>query len=306
MKAIFCLLACLCASPLAAERLLVENGQPRAEIVVALSPPRTVRLAAQELQNYVEKITGAHLAIVTQPGGAAVPIYVGRSEHTDRLRITADGLQDGAYRIVSGDGWLVLIGQDSEFAPIEPWARSNADIASGKLQRQWDEITGALWGVPNASLYKNRFTLPGDTGLPDAQRKAEQKPPRLEIWGFDERGSYNAVCGLLMKLGVRWYAPGELGEVLPALRTIPLPKIDETVRPDFPIRRFNVRFGVHGHEMAMWAMRLGSRDPYGVQVAHGLQTMTHRDEIFARHPDWFALYGGKRQRAGTSLPGCHR
>ena len=97
-----------------------------------------------------------------------------------------------------------------------------------------------------------------------------------------------------MKLGVRWYAPGELGEVLPALKTIPLPTVDETVRPDFPIRRFNVRFGVHGHELAMWAMRLGIRDPYGIQVAHGMDDMTHRDEILAKHPDWFALYGGKR------------
>ena len=174
LKPLLQLLIGLCfASPLAAETLLVDNGQPRAAIVVAQSPPRTVRLAAQELQNYVEKITGAHLPIVTQPGRAGtVPIYVGRSEHTDRLRITAEGLQDGAYRIVSGDGWLVLIGQDTEFTPIEPWARNNADIVSGKLQREWDQITGALWGVPQATLYKNRFTLPGDTGLPDEQRKA--------------------------------------------------------------------------------------------------------------------------------------
>jgi predicted negative regulator of RcsB-dependent stress response len=296
MKPFLCLLIGLCfASPLAAETLLVENGQPRAVIVVARSPLRTVRLAAQELQDYVEKITGAHLPIVTQPGRTrAVPIYVGRSEYTDRLRITADGLQDGAYRIVAGDGWLVLIGRDTEFAPIEPWARNNAEIVSGKLQREWDRITGAHWGVPQATLYKSRFTVPGDTGLPDAERKAGQKLAPLEMWGFDERGTLNAVCGLLRKLGVRWYAPGELGEVLPALHTVALPKMDETVRPDFPIRRFNVRFGVHGHELAMWAMRLGMRDPYGIQVAHGMHTMTHRDEILTGHPDWFALYGGKR------------
>lgn len=296
MKPLFSLLIGLyCASPLAAETLLVENGQPRAVIVVAPSPPRTVRLAAQELQDTVEKISGAHLPIVTQPDLAATAaIYVGRSPHTDRLQITADGLRDGAYRIVSGDGRLVLIGQDTEFAPIEPWARNNADIVSGKLQREWDQITGALWGAPHPTLYKNRFTLPGDTGLPDEERRAGQKLAPLEIWGFDERGSFNAVCGFLMKLGARWYAPGELGEVLPSLRTIRLPEVDETVRPDFPIRRFNVRFGVHGRDLAMWAMRLGARDPYGIQVAHGMAEMTHRDEILAEHPDWFALYGGKR------------
>jgi hypothetical protein len=83
--------------------------------------------------------------------------------------------------------------------------------------------------------------------------------------------------------------------VLPALRTIRLPPLDETVRPDFPIRRFNVRFGVHGQNRARWAMRLGIRDPYGIGVAHGMAEMTDRPEIFAKHPDWFALYGGKRQ-----------
>ena len=25
-----------------------------------------------------------------------------------------------------------------------------------------------------------------------------------------------------------------------------------------------------------------------------MDTMTQRDEILVRHPDWFALYGGKR------------
>ena len=39
----------------------VRSLSSRAAIVVAESPPRTVRLAAQELQNYVQKITGAHL-----------------------------------------------------------------------------------------------------------------------------------------------------------------------------------------------------------------------------------------------------
>jgi hypothetical protein len=279
----------------AVEASLVDRGLPRAEIVIAAHPPRTARLAAQELQTYLEKISGAHLPIVTQPAGEGIAkIYVGRSEHTDRLRIDVEGLKDGAFRMVSGDRWLALLGEDTEFTPIEPWAKSNAEIVSGKAQRAWDEITGALWGVPNLLIYKDRMNLPGDTGLPDAERPPGKVKP-LEMWSFDERGSFNAVCGYLRKLGVRWYAPGELGEVIPTLKTIPLPAIDETVRPDFPIRRFNVRFGAHGPNLAMWAMRLGSRDPYAIQCAHGMDAMTNRDEIMAKHPDWFALYGGQRQ-----------
>ena len=93
---------------------------------------------------------------------------------------------------------------------------------------------------------------------------------------------------------MRWYLPGELGEVVPRLDTVTLSPLDETVKPDFAVRRFNVRFGTLGFETARWAMRLDMRDPNELQVAHGMDSMTGNDAIFAKHPDWFALYGGKR------------
>ncbi|HID22853.1 MAG TPA: hypothetical protein EYP14_10705, partial [Planctomycetaceae bacterium] len=66
------------------------------------------------------------------------------------------------------------------------------------------------------------------------------------------------------------------------------------MRPDFAVRRINFRFAVHGPELSLWAMRLGLRDPYGLQIAHGMTTMTDRREVLEAHPDWFALYGGRR------------
>jgi hypothetical protein len=51
----------------------------------------------------------------------------------------------------------------------------------------------------------------------------------------------------------------------------------------------------------MWAMRLGTRNDEKIQIAHGLASMTGNDAIFAAHPDWFALYGGKRDyKSGDS------
>lgn len=290
-----CVLGLYALPAFAADLVLVEDGQPRAQIVISEKPARTTRLAAHELQTYVEKISGAKLPIVTQPSNEhPVKVYVGKSEHTDRLKIDAAGLKHGAYRIVSGDDWLVLIGDDSDFTPIEPWARHNGEIVNGKTQAEWDKITGAQWGVPGILMYKNRFTLPGDIGLPTARDAAVKVAP-LPLWGFDERGSFNAVNGWLQRLGARWYLPGELGEVLPALKTIRQPPIDETVRPDFALRRFNVRFATVGYDTAMWSMRLGMRDPFDIQDAHGLDNMTNRAEVFAAHPEWFALYGGKRR-----------
>ncbi len=288
-------LACIAAAPPAfAEAFITKDGQPRAEIVVAENARRTTRLAAQELQDDLKKISGAHLPIVTAPTGSAAKIFVGRSGHTDALKLKTDDLKDGAYRLASGDDWLALLGEDTEFAPIEPWARSNAQIVEGSPLREWRASTRSLWNLPNVLIYKNRFHIPGETGLPNAARTATKMKP-LEVWAEDERGSFNAVCGFLHKLGARWYAPGEIGEVMPSLKTIALPKLEETVRPDFPIRRFNVRFGVHGEAMARWAMRLGARDPYGIEAAHGMDTITDNGETFAAHPEWFSLYGGKRR-----------
>jgi len=59
-------------------------------------------------------------------------------------------LKVGEYRISVGPGFVALLGQDTEFTPIEPWAKHNGELASGKLQRAWDQITGALWGAPTA------------------------------------------------------------------------------------------------------------------------------------------------------------
>ena len=78
---------------MAADAFLVRDGHPKAEIITTEDPPRTTRLAAYELQTYVEKITGAILPITNAPGGdMPVQIYVGRSAHTDRLGLSDEGL----------------------------------------------------------------------------------------------------------------------------------------------------------------------------------------------------------------------
>ncbi len=265
----------LLASSALAQPFLVENGQPRAEIVIAEKPTRTQRIAAHEFRQQIEKISGAKLPIVTQPSGKAVKVFVGASAHSP---VKADGLKEGAYRIASGADWLALIGDDADFKPVGPFAKHNGDIP--RAQAEWEKIVAAPYGLPAPGLYKHRtkVTLDGET---------------LELWGLDERGSFNAVTAFLQKLGARWYLPGELGEVLPSMKSIELPKLDETVRPDFALRQFNFRFATCGPDSALWVMRLGIRNDERLQIAHGMANMTNREEVFAQHPEWFAIYGGK-------------
>ncbi|MCB1064351.1 MAG: DUF4838 domain-containing protein [Verrucomicrobiae bacterium] len=295
MKSRFLKVALVFLFPLisSAESFLVENGQAKAEIIIADDPPRTVHLAARELQVYVEKITGAQLKISTEPMGQPIKIYVGESEHTRKLGIATDDLNYGAYRIVAGEDWLVLIGQDSDFTPIEPWPKSNDDMRSGRMQAQWDAITGAQWGYPHSQLHKHYSGRNNLFGTPEETRTDDEG--NVHVWTYDERGSFNAVCGFLRDLGVRWYLPGEIGEVLPETKSIALPTGDRTVHPDFPMRILNFRPGVYGRDAMMWGFRLGVRQPYGRQAAHGMHNMTDNEPTLEKHPDWFALYGGKRQ-----------
>ena len=296
----------------AEDQFLVDDGKANAEIIINESPARSTRLAAAELQTYVGKISGARLPIRVEPSAdVPVQIYVGESPHAGKLGVTADRLEHGAYRITSGEKWLALIGDDTDFTPKEPWAKNNSGRGA-KLQSAWEKASGLPFGVPNGGLYKYRERMP----------EALAKEDREYLWQFDERGSFNAVCGFLRRLGVRWYLPGELGEVVPKMKSIPLPRrevtrrvsegksestkavkfladasgylFDETVRPDFEIRQFSVRFATADEEVMRWAMRLGIRHPYGLMIAHGMHTMTHPDILKTQHPDWFALYGGKR------------
>ena len=281
-----------------AESYLVEDGLGRAEIVIAEKPTRTQRLAAVELQTYVEKMSGARLPITHQPGEAAVQVYIGQSDHTAKLGITAQGLKHGAYRTVADDNWLVFIGDDSNFTPIEPWPRGNNDIASGKMQAEWNKITGRHWGYMHSQLHKH-YSGPNSLFGTANERETDEQG-NVHVWTYDERGSYNAVCGFLRDLGVRWYMPGEIGEIVPRRKSIALPRgtegrYDRTVRPDFPMRICNFRAAVYGRDVMMWGFRLGVRQPYGRQAAHGLHGMTDNLRTLEDHPDWFALYGGKRQ-----------
>ena len=292
-----CVAACI--GSVQAAPWIVEDGQPRAEIIIAERPARSVRLAAADLQEYIQKISGARLPTVTEPSGKAVRLFVGRSPYTDELGITAEGLRYGAYRLVSGDDWLVLLGDDTEFVPRKPWARNNAGIVSGELQKAWEAAAGGFWGAPNATMWKDRHKVPAAVGLPDAAPRPGKRDS-FEVWAYDERGSFNAVSAFLRRLGVRWLLPGDLGEIVPRRDSIALPTIDETVRPDFEIRQFSF----HGpREWTQWARRLGVRYPYGMRTAHGMSRLA-RQAIFDAHPDWFATYGGKR-RFDPEESKCH-
>lgn len=258
--------------------LIVDDGQPRGRIVITDAPTRTAKLAAEQLQLYIRKMSGATLPIETQPADDAVNLYIGAA--AQRVGVTAEGLRYGAFRIRSGDNWLALVGDDSEFTPIAPYRRNKSRPESQRAQDEWNKLTGENFGMPNSQLCTH-------------QGKG--------FWAHDQWGSLNAVIDFLRGEGCRWYVPHEIGEVVPQQKTIALPTVDKTVEPDFALRfpsQVGRRFGNGPATMdeVLWQMRMGfyfGKDLIPMDIGHGM-TRVH-GHYAQEHPEWFALYGGKRE-----------
>lgn len=271
----------------AAAPFLVRDSQAQAEIVISAKPPRMTKLAAEELQAYIVKITGAKLPISTEPSkDVPVQIYVGKSDFTDRLKVNDEGLKHGAFRIVSGKDHLVLLGHDSDFALPKFHLTTAGHLP--EFLKTWDKATGEHWGFANGNLYKEYSGI-------------------LKAWARDERGSLNAVYEFLRMQGVRWYLPGDLGEVVPKKTTLEVPEINKTVRPDFLLRfpyQYARMFGHQGctRDEALWQLRLGFSQAadvigdFGMSLSHGMNPIYERKEVREAHPEYYLLSNGIRDR----------
>lgn len=283
---------------LAAETLLVDKGVPCAQIVIAAeNRPRMVTLAALELQHHIQKMSGARLPIVTSPDvSVRVKIYVGKSPATDKLGVTDKDLKYGAYRMVSGPDWLVLLGNDFDFTPPADLPEKLGDT---KAESELNKAVEAKTKRESSFPFK-----------PDTVLDAHYGKGATELWltggnttrGFeyeDENGSLNAVCEFLRGLGVRWYMPGKLGEVLPERESIVLAAMNKTVVPDTHFRSWMWNnYSRFSFDDVLWGRRIGMNSPYqklgDAGGAHGL-THVHSGEAMKKaHPEYYAILGGKR------------
>lgn len=168
---------------------LVVDGAPAATIVISAealeaaplaprrgatgTPAEKIRLAADDLQHYIQRITGAKLPIVA----AGQPV----------------------------EGAAILVGASSATANI-----NGLDLPAGVTKTRDDEAS---------ILYCD-----GDL---------------LVLAGNDDgpyHGTHNAVSLYLESLGVRWFIPGEFGEVVPQMKTIRCAALNRVEKPSFRFR----------------------------------------------------------------------
>lgn len=240
------------------EFVLVDNGRSNAEIVIETDALATVRYAAEELREYVNKISGVNLTIVEIGPNAAVPadgkprVFVGENAFTRTLGLDIGSLKSDGFFVRATPNALVLAGLDEPVPYVEN---------------------------------------PNPTG-----RYEQGFNQDLKLCAIGQTGSLFAVYHFLRQYcGVMWIWPGELGEVVPKSQRISLPLSDYTVEPDFELRMYySFSFG-RDPVAAKWYRRAGFGSPSDpMHPNHSAHLIYQRKSNHENHPEWFALQSDER------------
>lgn len=109
------------------------------------------------------------------------------------------------------------------------------------------------------------------------------------IEGATPEASYFAVAWLLQhEAGVRWYAPGPLGELIPHRGEWSLPDLDIIIEPAYVSRELS---GFDTPAGATWARHNGFRGR--LEFSHAMGRVFPAN-LYAAHPEWFPLLWGRR------------
>ncbi|MCY2954664.1 MAG: DUF4838 domain-containing protein [Planctomycetota bacterium] len=251
----FLICLAMAAPALAADFVLVLEGRPRAEIVLAdAEATGPVLFAAQELQRYVKAISGASLPLVP----------------TKTLE----------------DASVVIITADPDRAIAAGVRRLPADPADHYVLHASDKRIVIVGATPRAALYGTYdllerlgcgWCVPGDDSIP--------KRSTLSIASLDVDTApafqYRMMLDFpLMSVGqsiaiVDWIAKNRLNWVHPCPNAKGEPQAwyhrRETIVPEIRKRGLNLIFG--GHTMHTWLP----------------------PEQFKEHPDWFAYNDAERK-----------
>lgn len=148
----FVLLGSPISVPVWAASMLADGGRSDYRIVVAAEPSPSTRYAAEELRDFLEKITGARLPMVTDAESPqAAEILVGPSRRLDALRLAMDiaSLGKEGYVLRTIDRRLIIVGG-------EP--RGTLYGVYGLLDDHW----GCRWFTPEIERVpqQRRLALP--------------------------------------------------------------------------------------------------------------------------------------------------
>jgi len=216
----------------------------------------------------------------------------------------------------AGKFTLVKDGQAACAIVIAEQTSDNAQFAARELQTYVEKMSGAklpiyldsekiMLDTPLVLVGRSRRTdaIPG-LKIPDGVTNNLREEgyvisataDTLVLAGNDTYPYYGtryAVSDLLNRLGVRWFMPGNYGEVVPKAATLAVPDLSVIEHPDFPVRSF----WAHGRdnmaaERELWMIRnrmnLRIVNSFGLPGDGSLIGYLPKEQL-KDHPEWFAL-----------------
>jgi hypothetical protein len=120
---------------------------------------------------------------------------------------------------------------------------------------------------------------------------------RLVLAGNDAGPYYGtryAVAELLHRLGVRWFLPGEFGEVVPHAQTLAVAEMKICEKPSFRMRNYWEYYeNKMGEEASEWKihhkMNPRMQEWFGVPSDSSIRGYMPGKADLQKHPEWFAL-----------------
>lgn len=137
---------------------LIQDGQPVSVIVTANNPVPVQKLAAEELQYHLKKMTGATVQIVAEKDLGdlqGVRILVGQSDLLKSKGVDTTQLPRETFIVKTLDGALVLAGEDGGDVNVRKARLDNLRVRTGTLYAVYDFLQDQL-GV--------RWLWPGELG----------------------------------------------------------------------------------------------------------------------------------------------
>lgn len=244
---------------------IILNKNMNVEILIPDRASETEQFAAEELQRYIKLMTGKHISIVKHLSNDVKMIFsVGKTRFTEKYK--------------------------------DKFAKSPA---SAEYDGFVTDITDNL----------------------------------IILYGGSDRGTLYSVYNFLENQGCRWFFPGKLGEVIPKKSNLELNPGIEVQIPDFVQRQLGIGMtpGIDVEDMIDWIAKNRLNRNFALRyyfirkylpknkwdaaskrggnqewqwICHNLSFMLPVDKYFSKHPEYYALYKGKRIPSGSkSKPG---
>lgn len=142
--------ACVVTHAAPNELTIVLNGISRFSVVHAEDAPNSVRIAAKELQHYVEKSTGAKLPIVVGRASALQPfIALGDTQMTGAESIYGRDLPVEGFQLVTRGGNFFIVGPDTREDEKTPEGGTSSGTLNG-VYTFLEDYLGIRWLLPGS------------------------------------------------------------------------------------------------------------------------------------------------------------